>query len=167
MSGTRHVLVLVVDGCHSLNVFGPLEVFYGASIEMPGAYDVLLVGPNDGGIVRTDTGVPLGVAPLPEPPPRHDTLVIAGAAGMVVGVNNREVVDWVARASLRARRTVSVCTGAFLLAAAGVLDDRPAVTHWAYCAELQRRFEDVQSRSRSSVHQRRRRVDVGRKHGGH
>ena len=143
MSGTRHVLVLAVDGCHSLNVFGPLEVFYGASIEVPGAYDVLLVGPTDGGIVRTDTGVPLGVAPLPEPPPRHDTLVIAGAAGMVAGVHNHEVVDWVARASRRARRTVSVCTGAFLLAAAGVLDDRPAVTHWAYCAELQRRFEDV------------------------
>jgi transcriptional regulator GlxA family with amidase domain len=143
MSGTRHVLVLVVDGVHSLNVFGPLEVFHGASIEVPGAYDVLLVGPSDGGIVRTDTGVPLGVAPLPEPPPRHDTLVIAGAAGMVAGVVDPEVVDWVARASRRARRTVSVCTGAFLLASAGVLDDRPAVTHWAYCAELQRRFEDV------------------------
>jgi transcriptional regulator GlxA family with amidase domain len=143
MSGTRQVLVLAIDGCHSLNVFGPLEVFYGASIEVPGAYDVLLVGPTDGGIVRTDTGVPLGVAPLPEPPPRHDTLVIAGAAGMVADVNNRELVDWVARASRRARRTVSVCTGAFLLAAAGVLDDRPAVTHWAYCAQLQRSFADV------------------------
>ena len=159
MSGTRHVLVLVVDGCHSLNVFGPLEVFYGASIEVPGAYDVLLVGPTDGGIVRTDTGVPLGVAPLPEPPPRHDTLVIAGAAGMVAGDRNHEVVDWVARASRRARRTVSVCTGAFLLAAAGVLDDRPAVTHWAYCAELQR-----QAPVRRTGSRRRRRRNRGRVH---
>lgn len=142
MSGTRHVLVLVVDGCHSLNVFGPLEVFHGASIEVPGAYDVHLVGPTDGAIVRTDTGVPLGVAPLPEPPPRHDTLVIAGASGMVAGGDDH-VVDWVARASRRTRRTASVCTGAFLLAAAGLLDDRSAVTHWAYCAELQRRFEGV------------------------
>jgi transcriptional regulator GlxA family with amidase domain len=142
MSGTRHVLVLAVDGCHSLNVFGPLEVFHGASIEVPGAYDVHLVGPTDGASVRTDTGVPLGVAPLPEPPPRHDTLVIAGAAGMVAGGDDH-VVDWVARASRRARRTASVCTGAFLLGAAGLLDDRSAVTHWAYCAELQRRFERV------------------------
>jgi transcriptional regulator GlxA family with amidase domain len=142
MSGTRQVLVLAVDGCHSLNVFGPVEVFHGASIEVPGAYDVQLVGPTDGDIVRTDTGVPLGVAPLPEPPPRHDTLVIAGGADMVAGVDH-ELVDWVTRASRRARRTVSICTGAFLLAAAEVLDDRPAVTHWAYCAELQRRFERV------------------------
>jgi transcriptional regulator GlxA family with amidase domain len=125
-----------------LNVFGPLEVFYGASIEVPGAYEVQLVGPSDGGIVRTDTGVPLGVAPLPEPPPRHDTLVVAGGAGMVDGVDD-DVLDWVARASRRARRTASICTGAFLLAAAEVLDGRPAVTHWAYCAELQRRFERV------------------------
>ena len=136
------MLVLAVDGCHSLNVFGPLEVFYGASIEVPGAYDVQLVGPTEGGIVRTDTGVPLGVAPLPDPPPRHDTLVVAGGAGMVAGSDD-EVLDWVARASRRARRTASICTGAFLLAAAGVLDGRPAVTHWAYCAELQRRFERV------------------------
>ena len=142
MSRTRQVLVLAVDGCHSLNVFGPLEVFYGASIEVPGAYDVQLVGPTEGGIVRTDTGVPLGVAPLPDPPPRHDTLVVAGGAGMVAGSDD-EVLDWVARASRRARRTASICTGAFLLAAAGVLDGRPAVTHWAYCAELQRRFERV------------------------
>ena len=137
------MLVLAVDGCHSLNVFGPLEVFHGASIEVPGAYEVQLVGPTDGGIVRTDTGVSLGVAPLPEPPPRHDTLVIAGASGMADGVDDREVVDWVERASRRARRTASICTGAFLLAAAGLLEDRSAVTHWAYCAELERRFERV------------------------
>jgi transcriptional regulator GlxA family with amidase domain len=142
MSATRHVLVLAVDGCHSLNVFGPLEVFHGASIEVPGAYDVQLVGPTDGDIVRTDTGVPLGVAPLPEPPPRHDTLVVAGGAGMVAGVDP-EVLDWVVRASRNARRTASICTGAFLLAAAEVLDGRPAVTHWAYCEELQHRFARV------------------------
>jgi transcriptional regulator GlxA family with amidase domain len=62
---------------------------------------------------------------------------------MVTGFDDEEVVDWVARASGRARRTVSICTGTFLLAQAGLLDDRPAVTHWAYCAELQRRFEGV------------------------
>jgi transcriptional regulator GlxA family with amidase domain len=143
MSRTRQVLVLAVEGCQSLDVIGPVEVFHYASIEVPGAYRVEVVGPTDGDTVRMENGLRLGVAPLPEPPPRHDTLVVAGGSGARAAVEDPATVDWVARASGRARRTVSVCTGTYLLAAAGLLDERRATTHWAHCDDLARSYARV------------------------
>jgi transcriptional regulator GlxA family with amidase domain len=57
------------------------------------------------------------------------------------------LVHWVRERSSQARRTASVCTGAFLLAAAGILDGRRAATHWSFCAELARRFPAVRVES--------------------
>jgi transcriptional regulator GlxA family with amidase domain len=136
MPNARHVLILAAPGCMSLDVLGPVEVFTNASREVAGAYRVDVVGPTDGGTVTMENGMRLGVAPLPEPPPRHDTLVVAGGEGPRAAAGDAALVDWVLRASRRARRTVSVCTGAYLLAAAGLLDDRNATTHWSFCDDL-------------------------------
>ncbi|MGZ6616452.1 MAG: GlxA family transcriptional regulator [Solirubrobacteraceae bacterium] len=144
MPRPRKMLVLAVEGCQSLDVLGPVEVFHHVSIEVPDAYQVSVVGPSDTGTVTTDSGQRLGVAPLPEPPPRHDTLLVAGGPGARAAITDQAIVDWVLRASRRARRTVSVCTGAYLLAAAGLLDDRRATTHWAHCDDLARRYARVQ-----------------------
>lgn len=141
---SRKMLVLAVEGCQSLDVLGPVEVFHHVSIEHPGEYQVSVVGPSGAEAVTTDSGQRLGVAPLPEPPPRHDTLLVAGGPGARAAIGDPAIVDWVLRASRRARRTVSVCTGAYLLAAAGLLDDRRATTHWAYCDDLARRYARVQ-----------------------
>jgi transcriptional regulator GlxA family with amidase domain len=143
MSRARHVLVLAVEDCQSLDVLGPVEVFHHASVEVPGAYRVEIVGPTHGDTVTTESGLRLGVAPLPEPPPRHDTLVVAGGSGARAAASDPAIVDWVARASQGAHRTVSVCTGAYLLAAAGLLDDRTATTHWAHCDDLASRYSRV------------------------
>ena len=143
MGSPRRVIVLAVDGCQSLDVLGPVEVFSHANAEVPGAYRVEVVGATEGDSVRMENGLRLGVDPLPEPPPRHDTLVVAGGSGPRVAVEDAALVDWVARASRRARRTVSVCTGAYLLAAAGILDDRRATTHWSHCDDLAERYERV------------------------
>jgi transcriptional regulator GlxA family with amidase domain len=142
MPRTRQILVLAVDGCQSLDVLGPVEVFDHASREVPGVYRVELVGPSDG-MVTTSSGVRLGVAPVPEPPPRFDTLVVAGGEGPRAAVEDPVTVDWVARASGRARRTASVCTGAYLLAAAGLLDGRRATTHWEFCDGLAKSYAKV------------------------
>ena len=143
MSRTRHILVLAVEGCQSLDVFGPVEVFLHASLEVPDAYRVQVIGPTGGETVTMENGIRLCVEPLPEPPPRHDTLLVAGGSGARFAVEDETIVDWVARASRRAHRTVSVCTGAYLLAAAGLLDDRRATTHWAWCDDLASNYTRV------------------------
>jgi transcriptional regulator GlxA family with amidase domain len=94
-------------------------------------------------MVTMSNGVRLGVAPLPQAPPRHHTLLVAGGAGARAAVDDATVVDWVDRASQRAKRTVSVCTGAYLLAAAGLLDDRRATTHWEFAADLAKSYPRV------------------------
>src|SRR6185312_11348452 len=72
-----------------------------------------------------------------------DTLIIAGGPGVAAAAADPVLVDWLRRRIRAARRTASVCTGAFLLAATGALDGRRAATHWSYCAELARRFPAV------------------------
>ncbi|MGZ6707912.1 MAG: GlxA family transcriptional regulator [Solirubrobacteraceae bacterium] len=143
MPPIRRVLVLAVDGAQSLDVLGPVEIFHYAGSQVPGSYRIDVVGPGRDGQITMSNGVRLGVAPLPDPPPRHDTLVVAGGEGARRATDDPAIVDWVARASRRARRTTSVCTGSYLLAAAGLLDGRRATTHWAFCDGLRERWPAV------------------------
>ncbi|MEV6840336.1 GlxA family transcriptional regulator [Streptomyces sp. NPDC051133] len=136
----RTVLFVLFDEVQSLDVTGPLEVFSGAETHTPGTYRIRTAS-LDGGPVRTSGGlrlVPdgaLGRAPVP------DTLVVPGGAG-TRRVEPR-LVEWLRDHGPRPRRLVSVCTGALLLAAAGLLDGRRATTHWAYCDKLARDHPDV------------------------
>ena len=69
--------------------------------------------------------------------------MIAGGEGARPATDDKELAEWIVQASRRARRTTSVCTGAYLLASAGLLDGRKATTHWNYCDDLAERFPDV------------------------
>lgn len=144
MPPIRHILVLAVEGVQSLDVLGPIETFEYADRQVPGSYRIEVVGPGTDGYITTSSGVRLGVAPLPDPPPRHDTLVVAGGEGARRSVDDDALAAWITRASRRARRTTSVCTGAYLLAAAGILDGRRATTHWAFCEGLRERYPAVE-----------------------
>jgi transcriptional regulator GlxA family with amidase domain len=73
-----------------------------------------------------------------------DTLIVAGGSGIERVCEDERAVSWLRRAAARSRRVASVCTGAFLLAEAGLLDGRRAATHWAGCDELARRHPEVQ-----------------------
>ena len=145
MPPIRRILVLAVDGAQSLDILGPVEVFDHAESLVPGSYRIELVGPTGDGRITMSNGVTLGVGSLPEPPPRHDTLVVAGGEGARrAAADDPAIVDWIARASRRARRTASVCTGTYLLAAAGLLDGRRATTHWGFCDALAERYPAVE-----------------------
>jgi transcriptional regulator GlxA family with amidase domain len=72
-----------------------------------------------------------------------DTLLVAGGPGVHAAAADSVVVHWVQVRAAGARRIASVCTGAFLLAAAGLLNGRRAATHWMHCAELGRRFPAI------------------------
>ncbi|MFI7407832.1 GlxA family transcriptional regulator [Streptomyces sp. NPDC049627] len=131
----RTVLFVLFDDVQSLDVTGPLEVFAGAEQHTPGTYRIRTAS-LDGRPVRTSGG--LTVVPhqaLPDAPDPH-TLVVPGGQG--TRQPHPALTDWLREHGPRAERLVSVCTGAILLAAAGLLDGRRATTHWAYCDKLAR-----------------------------
>ncbi|MFZ1153666.1 MAG: DJ-1/PfpI family protein [Solirubrobacteraceae bacterium] len=145
----RQVVILVFPGVQSLDVTGPLEVFAGAQtlIEATGradrGYEVLILSRN-GAPLRTSSG--LTIVPhgdFAHTPAQLDTLILAGGYGSREASDDQATIEWIVRTSAHARRTASVCTGAFLLAAAGLLDGRNATTHWAAAAELARRHPAV------------------------
>jgi transcriptional regulator GlxA family with amidase domain len=152
MRGTRHdvgmrVAVIAVPGAQSLDVLGPVEVFHAASriAEARGAaggYEVTVASPG-GGDLALSNGLRLGTDPLPGPRAAIDTIVMAGGEGARLVARDAEVVRWLRRATPRARRVASVCTGAFVLARAGLLDGRSATTHWAWCDALAREHPAV------------------------
>lgn len=145
----RQIAILAFPDVQSLDVTGPLEVFAGAHtlIEAtaradPG-YEMLILS-RDGAPLRTSSG--LTITPhgdFAHTPPWLDTLVVAGGLGSHAASADPTTLEWIAQTSKRARRTASVCTGAFLLAAAGLLDGRRATTHWAAAPELARLYPTV------------------------
>jgi len=105
-------------------------------------YEVRVVS-QGGQDVTATAGLALAAASLTEAGHELDTLLIAGGEGVEAAAENPVLVDWVRRRAGEARRVASVCTGAFLLAAAGLLDGRRAATHWMYAAKLARRYPAV------------------------
>ena len=136
------IAVLAVDQTQSLDAIGPVEVFDAAARIAgagggPPAYEVAVVTPG-GGEVALSNGLRLSAAPLPGPRAEIDTILVAGGEGARRLGPDDEAIRWLRRAAPRARRVASVCTGAFALGAAGLLDGRRATTHWAWCAALAR-----------------------------
>ena len=131
----RNVLVVLFDGVQSLDVTGPVEVINGAETGCPGTYRIRTAS-LDGAPVRTTSGLTLvpdhSLADAPAP----HTLLVPGGQG--TRDNDARLVDWLRVHGPRAERLVSICTGAILLAEAGLLDGRRATTHWAYCDKLAR-----------------------------
>ncbi len=150
----RTVLIVLFDRVQSLDVTGPLEVFAGANHwpSRPDHNQASSRGPDGpayrirtaslgGGPVRTTSGLRLvpdeDLADTIEP----DVLIVPGGEGTRQA--DPELISWLRAHAPRARRLVSVCTGAFLLAEAGLLDRRRITTHWAYCATLAARFPQI------------------------
>ncbi|MFB6932966.1 GlxA family transcriptional regulator [Streptomyces chartreusis] len=137
----RTVLFVLFDAVQSLDVTGPLEVFMGAEQHVPGTYRIRTAS-LDGAPVRTSSGLTLVPDQALDGPLDAHTLVVPGGQG--TRTPDPALVGWLREHGPRAERLVSVCTGAILLAAAGLLDGRRATTHWAYCDKLARDHPDVE-----------------------
>jgi transcriptional regulator GlxA family with amidase domain len=150
-NATRIVEVLAYPLVQLLDVTGPLQVFATANDHVAQAggtppYVLHVVAKGGQGVTATaGLGIATGKLPRTGTPP--DTLIVAGGPGVDAAVADTMLVEWVRQRAKQARRVASVCTGAFLLGAAGALDGRRAVTHWSCCAELARRFPAVRVES--------------------
>jgi transcriptional regulator GlxA family with amidase domain len=130
-----------------LDVTGPVQVFASANdlVGMRGEarpYELRVVS-QGGQDVTATAGLALAAGPLTRAGQVLDTLLVAGGEGVEAAAENPVLVDWVRQRATEARRVASVCTGAFLLAAAGVLDGRRAATHWMYANKLAQRYPAV------------------------
>jgi transcriptional regulator GlxA family with amidase domain len=146
-NAVRVIEVLTYPAVQLLDVTGPLQVFASANDLVAGAggkppYRLRVVS-QGGQDVTASAGLALATAPLTPAGQGLDTLLVAGGQGVDAAAENPVLVDWVRQRANEARRVASVCTGAFLLAAAGVLDGRRAATHWAYCGKLAQRYPAV------------------------
>jgi transcriptional regulator GlxA family with amidase domain len=142
----REVALVIFDGMALLNVLGPAEVFDAANRVLGGRPSYrLLVTSSDGRAVRSAPGLRIAtdVALAHVKARGLDTLLVAGGMNIRDVRSDARLLEQLRRLSAGARRTCSVCTGAFLLAEAGLLDGRRATTHWAFCAELDRSYPEV------------------------
>ncbi len=107
-------------------------------------YRIVVVS-GHGGPVCTSSGLPLVTRAMAGAVRKApiDTLIVPGGPGVHAALKDARTLDWIRRLASTARRIASVCTGAFLLAEAGILSGRRATTHWKSCARLQQAYPDV------------------------
>ncbi len=143
MATPRRIVIVAFDGVQALDVTGPSEVFSLADrTTHAGAYRIELVAPE--AEIRCSSGLALvPAATLEHCRGTIDTLVVAGGQGVRAAAGDERLISWLRLAARRSRRVASVCTGAFLLARAGLLDRRRATTHWAACAALRRSYPTI------------------------
>ncbi|MFF4838167.1 GlxA family transcriptional regulator [Streptomyces sp. NPDC001315] len=138
----RRIVFAVFPDFQILDLAGPHEVFTQAG-RLTGGVVLETVAatpgpvPSSGGLAVSPT---LTINEIAGP---VDTLVAVGGRGIHRACEDGRFVDWFARTAHRARRTASVCSGAFLLGAAGLLDGRRAVTHWSRCDQLAEQYPQV------------------------
>ncbi|QGZ61949.1 GlxA family transcriptional regulator [Paraburkholderia acidisoli] len=172
-TAARHVVFAVAPALVLLDACGPVEAFWRAELAMRAARGVsaphaathgdsrdgatrrpriepaatayrTTLASIDGGVLPTFAGLPIVTERLDTlDPATIDTLIVPGVPIDETSPLQPALVDWIAAAAPHARRLASVCTGAFYLAAAGLLDGRRAATHWRNAAQLARRFPRV------------------------
>jgi transcriptional regulator GlxA family with amidase domain len=142
---TKTIVVVALPGVQLLDVSGPLDVFAEANVQAGYPAYRLLVAAGEPGPVRSSSGVRLMPDRIIDRDIEEgiDTLLVAGCPNAAEVPANRAVVAWLRRRAPGARRFGSVCSGAFFLAEAGLLDGRRVTTHWAVAEELALRYPAV------------------------
>lgn len=133
------VVLIVFDGAQSLDIFGPAEVFAATCRQLgKRAMDVVFAS-SGGGLRSTSAGTSITTTALTSlrPRPTDSVLVVGGEDQAIRDASGDTIVrSWLVRAARVVKRVGSVCSGAFVLAAAGLLDGRRCATHWSVCDRL-------------------------------
>lgn len=137
----RVIEIVLFPDFQILDAAGPIAAFEIAARFAPGAYRVKTSAAR-AGLAPSSAGVPMPAAAL-SARSRVDTLIVVGGQGTAAAMNDAMLLKALRRAPKRARRIASVCTGAFVLAAAGLLEGKTCTTHWRQAPALARLFPDV------------------------
>lgn len=136
----RHITFFLYPGFLLLDLSGPLDAFSTANQVNPGSYRFSFVSLG-GGQIQSSAG--LSVSTVAGPVNGVDTFVLVGDPGLSDVEVKPETIEFIRNASTNARRTASVCMGAFLLAASGLLARRRATTHWQFASKMQSMYPDI------------------------
>jgi transcriptional regulator GlxA family with amidase domain len=147
----RRIGFLAFPDCEILDVCGPLEAFFFADhwltrlgkTEVPGYRPVIIA--DAPGPIRTMSGTEIvATHRYSEVSDGLDTLIVAGGFGVEQASKDEALVEWVRSMAPRARRVASICSGAFILAAAGLLDKRRVTTHWMFSNLLASTYPSIE-----------------------
>ncbi len=136
----RSIGLLIFPDFQLLDAAGPIAAFEIAGRYVPGTYDLTIMA-ADPGPVRSSSGVAMLAEPLNTS--TFDTMMIAGGDGTRTAALDPRIQAWTQATSAQARRTASVCSGAYILAEAGLLNGKRATTHWQRSADFARRYPQV------------------------
>lgn len=135
---TRRLVVVIFPDFQLLDAAGPIAAFEIAERHRPGSYDLSVQAPG-GGQIASSSGVRLTAEPLAEGP--FDTAMVSGGDGTHRISALADIVTWLQQTEIR--RPTSVCSGAYVLAEAGLLDGRRATTHWSRTDHFARTYPKV------------------------
>ncbi|MDF2181155.1 GlxA family transcriptional regulator [Neptuniibacter sp. CAU 1671] len=145
---TLNIGVVIFHEAQVLDITGPHEVFSSARVlqqqyGLSEQYRVFLIAKT-----RTPVTMSSGMQLMPDYdftdcPADLDTLIVPGAENIQLALDDAALLAWIAQQSRCVRRLVSICTGAFLLARLGLLNGKNITTHWAYCADMQQQFPQL------------------------
>ena len=143
----RRVVLLAFEDAQLLDITGPLQILAAVNDEQPGAYEIAIAA-REKGELKTSSGIRLVADASYVKPPKNflsniDTLMVAGGEGTEAATRDRELIAAIRTTAPKARRVASVCSGAFLLAIAGLLKNKRATTHWNVAHLLARNFPDT------------------------
>ncbi len=138
---SRKLVFIVFPGFQLLDVSGPIAAFEMANRLVAEAYELTLTS-QEGGSVESSAGITLLTTPFSQVS-EADTLVAVGGEGVIDAASSVGVQDFILELSKTARRVSSVCSGAYLLAVAGLLRGRKVTTHWRRSGDFRRRFPEV------------------------
>ncbi|MBB6123415.1 GlxA family transcriptional regulator [Sphingobium subterraneum] len=141
----KRMVLLAFDGVNLLDLVGPLEALQACedTRAAPTRYETIMASLS-GGPILTSSGVPIITVRLSDIEDRAiDTILLGGGSRDGRPIVPPDLVEWIAGWHDRARRIGSICAGAFILAAAGLLEDRRATTHWQWAKQLQAEHPNV------------------------
>jgi transcriptional regulator GlxA family with amidase domain len=144
------IVMLAYPGAEIIDIAGPLDILCAAPCIDKGGFDMerrhssVVVSEFGGPITTQPSGITIHTESIASIARKKiDTLIVPGGDGTVLALERPALIKWIRKTANRARRIVSVCTGAFLLAEAGLLEGKRATTHWLYIDEFMQRYPQV------------------------